>query len=60
MPYALAMAGAGWEKACRVNAALARGVNITRGKCTRAGVAEAQGLDYTPLGNLLGQGLSTL
>lgn len=44
LPYALALAGRGWEEACRSDPALARGVNVVGGRITCAGVAEAFGL----------------
>ncbi len=53
LPYALKLAALGWEAACRENPALAKGVNITCGKCTHRGVAEAQNIEYTPLDRVL-------
>jgi alanine dehydrogenase len=41
LPYALQLAGKGWQQACRDNAALKLGVNVVAGKVTYAGVAEA-------------------
>ena len=41
LPYALAIANKGWEKACVENTALAKGLNIKAGKILHKGVAEA-------------------
>ncbi len=49
MPYALRLADMGWEEACRKDPGLADGVNVVDGKITFKAVAEAFGLDYTPL-----------
>ncbi len=51
--YAMTLANEGWEKACRENPALALGVNIADGKVTYPGVAEAFGLPYTPIDEVL-------
>lgn len=53
LPYALALAGRGFEEAVRRDPALARGVNVYRGKVTYRAVAEAHGLEYVPLEQLL-------
>lgn len=53
MPYAAELARHGWKEACRLNPALAKGINIAEGACTQRGVAEAQRIDYTPLDKLL-------
>ena len=47
--YAIALADKGWQKACREDRALARGVNMVEGKCTYEAVAKVWGLEYTPL-----------
>ena len=44
LPYALAIADKGWEKALADDAALALGLNTTAGKLKNAGVAAAHGL----------------
>ncbi len=49
MPYALRLADMGWEEACRKDPGLADGVTVVDGKITFKAVAEAFGLDYTPL-----------
>ena len=48
-PYALQLAGSGWREAVRENTSLAWGVNVVDRKCTYAAVADAFGLEYTPL-----------
>lgn len=52
-PYVLKLAEMGWSEACRADGSLARGVNIARGKCTYQAVADAFGLEYTPLEEVL-------
>jgi alanine dehydrogenase len=49
LPYALELAGKGYKIAARQNPDLAKGINIINGKVTYNGVAEAFGLEYTPL-----------
>jgi alanine dehydrogenase len=49
LPYALEIAGKGWERAARENREIAMGVNTARGKLTYRAVAEAFGWEYTPL-----------
>jgi alanine dehydrogenase len=44
LPYLAELAAKGVETACRDDAALAKGVNIYKGKVTHPGVAEAHGL----------------
>lgn len=46
LPYVLALADKGWQKACRDNAALARGVNMVQGKVVYKAVADVFGLPY--------------
>jgi alanine dehydrogenase len=53
LPYALQLANAGAEGAFRTSQALAAGVNTYHGKLTNAAVAEALGLDFTPLSEVL-------
>jgi alanine dehydrogenase len=53
--YALELADKGWRRAVAENAALARGVNCCGGKLTHAAVAEAFGLEQTPLKSALGR-----
>ncbi len=53
LPFGLAIASKGFEKAVADDAALALGVNVYRGKLTIPSVAEAHGLKYTPLAEAL-------
>lgn len=53
LPYLLDIARRGFADACRADAALAAGVNTYDGKVTCAPVAEAQGLEFTSLRELL-------
>ena len=46
LPYALQLANKGWKKALRDNPALLRGLNVTEGKVTYAGVADAFGMQF--------------
>ena len=52
-PYALTLAQKGWKKACQEDRALALGLNVVQGKITYPGVAEAFGLPYTPVEQVL-------
>ncbi|ABB14509.1 MULTISPECIES: alanine dehydrogenase [Carboxydothermus] len=54
LPYALAIANKGWERAVREDRALALGVNVLDGKVTCKAVADSLGLPYTPLEEILG------
>jgi alanine dehydrogenase len=49
LPYVEAIADKGLRRAIANDPALARGVNTLGGKLTYAAVAEAHGLEYTPL-----------
>lgn len=53
LPYALALANKGFEKAIRDDAGLAEGVNTYAGKLTYEAVATSQDLEYTPLDSLI-------
>jgi alanine dehydrogenase len=53
LPYVEAIADLGVAAAVAGDPALAKGVNVIDGKLTYEAVAEAHGLDYTPLGNVL-------
>ena len=55
MAYALEIADRGWRSAAH-NPALAAGVNLVEGRVTHAGVAEAHGLEHTPLELGVGRG----
>src|SRR3984957_10784262 len=54
LPYTLSIAANGWKAAARADHALAEGVNVVAGNVVYAPVAEAHGLAFTPLGDLLG------
>jgi alanine dehydrogenase len=51
--YGLAIADKGWKKAVADDSALAKGVNVLEGKITYKPVADAHGLDHTPLESLI-------
>ena len=53
LPYALEIAGKGLKQAAIDSPEIARGINIFAGKVTYKSVAEAFGLEYTPLNSLL-------
>jgi len=53
LPYAEAIADHGLGEAVARDRALARGVNVLEGKITYEAVAEAHGLDYSPLDDVL-------
>jgi alanine dehydrogenase len=53
LPYVEAIAGRGLRDAIAEDPALARGVNVIEGRVTYEAVAEAHGLDYTPLDDVL-------
>lgn len=52
--YGLAIADKGWKQAVLDDPALAKGVNVLDGKITYRPVAEAHGMEYTPLEELVG------
>jgi alanine dehydrogenase len=52
LPYVEAIANNGLATAIDADPALARGVNVVGGKLTYEAVAEAHGLDYTPLADV--------
>lgn len=51
--YGLAIADKGWKQAVQDDAALAKGVNVLDGKITYKPVADAHGMNYTPLDRLV-------
>jgi alanine dehydrogenase len=53
LPYALQIANKGWKKACQDNVEIARGLNIVDGHVTYGAVAEAFGLPFTPVAEVL-------
>src|SRR5688500_18715441 len=53
LPYVEAIADRGLGEAVARDRALARGVNVLEGRLTYEAVAEAHGLEYTPLEDVL-------
>jgi alanine dehydrogenase len=53
LPYVEAIAGLGLRDAVAADPELAKGVNVLGGKVTYEAVAEAHGLEYTPLDDAL-------
>jgi alanine dehydrogenase len=53
LPYVEAIAGHGLREAIARDHELARGVNVIEGKITYEAVAEAHGLEYTPLEDVI-------
>ncbi len=53
LPYALQIANQGWKGAMQANEEIKRGANVINGKVTYKAVAEAFGLGYTPVDELL-------
>jgi alanine dehydrogenase len=53
LPYVEAIADLGVARAVAGDPALAKGVNVIDGKVTYQAVAEAHGLEYTPLAHVL-------
>ena len=47
--YAIALADKGWQKACKDDPALAKGLNIVDGKVTFKAVADVFALPYEPI-----------
>src|ERR1700677_2709576 len=53
LPYTLSIASHGWKDAVRADPALGEGVNVVGGQVVYEPVAEAHGLPYTPLEDVL-------
>lgn len=53
LPYGLQLAEKGWEKACKENEDLKKGLNVVRGDIVYKGVAEAFDMPYTPVDKIL-------
>ncbi len=53
LPYAVEIANKGWIKAMQQNPEIKYGANVVKGKVTYDGVAEAFGLEFTPIDSLL-------
>jgi len=54
LPHTLDIANRGWKAALRANPHLAAGLNVHAGKVTCEAVAQALGLEYTPVSRILG------
>jgi alanine dehydrogenase len=53
LPYAVEIANKGWVKSMQENPEIKYGANVINGKVTYQAVAEAFGLEYTPIETLL-------
>lgn len=53
LQYIIQLANKGWERACRENEPLRKGLNIVDGKVVYKGVADAFDLDYVPVEKFL-------
>lgn len=53
LPYAIELAGKGWQRACKENVALKKGLNVVAGKVVYDGVATAFDLPLTPVDEVL-------
>jgi alanine dehydrogenase len=52
LPYAVKIANNGWRGAAREDHGIREGLNVVLGKVTYAGVAEAFGLEHTPVADI--------
>ena len=53
LPYARTLADKGWQRAAQDDPGIGAGINVVAGTITCQGVAEAFGLAYTPLAEVL-------
>jgi alanine dehydrogenase len=53
LPYAVEIANKGWKKAMQENNEIKLGANVINGKITYKAVADAFGLDHTPVDEVL-------
>jgi alanine dehydrogenase len=53
LPYAVQLANKGWKKACSENEELKKGLNVANGKIVYKGVADAWGLDFNEVEDIL-------
>ncbi|MDZ7599651.1 MAG: alanine dehydrogenase [Desulfobacterales bacterium] len=53
LPYAVEIANKGWKAAMQENEEIKLGANVIKGKVTYKAVADAFGLDYTPIDEVL-------
>jgi alanine dehydrogenase len=56
LPYVMALADKGWERACREDHSLALGLNAHAGALSNGPVADAHAMDATPLDVVLSTG----
>ena len=49
LPYAIQLADKGWKRAAQENPELVPGLNVINGDIVYQAVAEAFGMDYTPV-----------
>ena len=59
LPYAMSLAGKGWQKACLDNQALKLGVNVVGGHVTYQGVADAFDMECRAVDDFLGASAQT-
>jgi alanine dehydrogenase len=53
LPYAVEIADKGWQRAMQENKEIRLGANVVNGKITCKGVADAFGLQYTPIDEII-------
>ena len=53
LPYAVEIANKDWKKAMQENPEIKLGANVVKGKVTYEGVADAFGLEFTPIDSLI-------
>ena len=53
LPYAVKLANQGWKQAAIADAGIKEGLNVVAGQVCYAGVAEAFGLDYVEVDEVL-------
>ena len=53
LPYCIKLADLGFDKAVKGDPALAKGINLYKGRVTYESVAEALGHSYAPLAELM-------
>jgi len=53
LPYAIGLANKGWKKACQEDKSLEYGLNVIHGEITYKDVADAFGMNFTPVSNFL-------
>jgi len=54
LPFALALADQGWQRACREDSHLRQGLNVHAGQITHAAVGESLGLPWVEAASVLG------